>query len=295
MKPELKVGLTVTFALILLGFALWWAKDVKVGSKKIGVRFENVSGLQPGDPVTISGLRVGKVDDIALRDGYVYVQLSVAPEVVLYRNATARIAMLELMTGKKVELYAGSQEAGELAQGEMIRGIFLTDIPDLVGGAGSTIDTLKILIADVRRTLQNADAIIGDETVQENLKISIQNLRNATTDLAVLSRDLRSANIKALIANIDRTIVTVEKLINDIQPELKGALSDARGTLRNADSLVVSLKDLTQRLKTDRSTLVGKVLNDEQFVMKLDSVVSNLDSVLKLGQKAGIKVQLRIF
>ncbi len=295
MKPELKVGLTVSFALILLGFALWWAKDVKVGSKKIGVRFENVSGLQPGDPVTISGLRIGKVDDIALRDGYVYVQLSVAPEVVLYRNATARIAMLELMTGKKVELYAGSQEAGELAQGEMIRGIFLTDIPDLVGGAGSTIDTLKILIADVRRTLQNADAIIGDETVQENLKISIQNLRNATTDLAVLSRDLRSANIKALIANIDRTIVTVEKLINDIQPELKGALSDARGTLRNADSLVVSLKDLTQRLKTDRSTLVGKVLNDEQFVMKLDSVVSNLDSVLKLGQKAGIKVQLRIF
>jgi phospholipid/cholesterol/gamma-HCH transport system substrate-binding protein len=295
MKPELKVGLTVTFALILLGFALWWAKDVKVGSKKIGVRFENVSGLQPGDPVTISGLRIGKVDDIALRDGYVYVQLSVAPEVVLYRNATARIAMLELMTGKKVELYAGSQEAGELAQGEMIRGIFLTDIPDLVGGAGSTIDTLKILIADVRRTLQNADAIIGDETVQENLKVSIQNLRNATTDLAVLSRDLRSANIKALIANIDRTIVTVEKLINDIQPELKGALSDARGTLRNADSLVVSLKDLTQRLKTDRSTLVGKVLNDEQFVMKLDSVVSNLDSVLKLGQKAGIKVQLRIF
>ncbi|RFM25098.1 MAG: MCE family protein [Candidatus Thermochlorobacter aerophilum] len=295
MKPELKVGLTVSFALILLGFALWWAKDVRVGSKKIGVRFENVSGLQPGDPVMISGLRIGKVDDIALRDGYVYVQLSVSPEVVLYRNATARIAMLELMTGKKVELYPGSKEAGELAQGEVIRGTFLADIPDLVGGAGSTIDTLKILIADVRRTLQSADAIIGDETVQENLKISIQNLRSATTDLAVLSRDLRSANIKALIANIDRTIATVEKLINDIQPELKGALSDARGTLRNADSLVVSLKDLTQRLKTDRSTLVGKVLNDEQFVMKLDSVVSNLDSVLKLGQKAGIKVQLRIF
>jgi len=295
MKPELKVGLTVSFALILLGFALWWAKDVRVGSKKIGVRFENVSGLQPGDPVMISGLRIGKVDDIALQDGYVYVQLSVSPEVVLYRNATARIAMLELMTGKKVELYPGSKEAGELAQGEVIRGTFLADIPDLVGGAGSTIDTLKILIADVRRTLQSADAIIGDETVQENLKISIQNLRSATTDLAVLSRDLRSANIKALIANIDRTIATVEKLINDIQPELKGALSDARGTLRNADSLVVSLKDLTQRLKTDRSTLVGKVLNDEQFVMKLDSVVSNLDSVLKLGQKAGIKVQLRIF
>jgi phospholipid/cholesterol/gamma-HCH transport system substrate-binding protein len=295
MKPELKVGLTVSFALILLGFALWWAKDVRVGSKKIGVRFENVSGLQPGDPVMISGLRIGKVDDIALRDGYVYVQLSVSPEVVLYRNATARIAMLELMTGKKVELYPGSKEAGELAQGEVIRGTFLADIPDLVGGAGSTIDTLKILIADVRRTLQSADAIIGDETVQENLKISIQNLRSATTDLAALSRDLRSANIKALIANIDRTIATVEKLINDIQPELKGALSDARGTLRNADSLVVSLKDLTQRLKTDRSTLVGKVLNDEQFVMKLDSVVSNLDSVLKLGQKAGIKVQLRIF
>ncbi|MFN3393959.1 MAG: hypothetical protein ACK424_05330, partial [Candidatus Thermochlorobacter sp.] len=97
------------------------------------------------------------------------------------------------------------------------------------------------------------------------------------------------------LANIDRTIVTVEKLINEIQPELKGALGDARSALRDADSLVISLKDLTNRLKTDRSTLVGKVLNDEKFVMKLDSVVSNLDSILKLGQKEGIKVQLRIF
>ncbi|MFN3427322.1 MAG: MlaD family protein [Candidatus Thermochlorobacter sp.] len=295
MKPELKVGLTVSFALALLGFALWWAKDVQVGSTQFNVRFENVSGLQVGDPVMISGLRVGKVDNITLRDGHVNVLISIAPDITLYRNATAYIAMLELMTGKKIELSQGSKDAGELAKGETIRGVFLSDIPELIGGAGGTIDTLKILIADVRRVLRNADAFIGDEDVQENLKISVRNLRNATTDLAVLSRDLRSANIKALLANIDRTIVTVEKLINEIQPELKGALGDARSALRDADSLVISLKDLTNRLKTDRSTLVGKVLNDEKFVMKLDSVVSNLDSILKLGQKEGIKVQLRIF
>ncbi len=295
MKPELKVGLTVSFALALLGFVLWWAKDVQVGSKKFNVRFENVSGLQAGDPVMISGLRVGKVDNITLRDGHVNVLISIAPDITLYRNATAYIAMLELMTGKKVELSQGSKDAGELAQGETIRGFFLSDIPELIGGAGGTIDTLKILIADVRRVLRNADAFIGDEEVQENLKISVRNLRNATTDLAVLSRDLRSANIKTLLNNINRTIGTVEKLINEIQPELKGALGDARGTLRDADSLVISLKELTNRLKTDRSTLVGKVLNDEKFVMKLDSVVSNLDSILKLGQKEGIKVQLRIF
>lgn len=295
MKPELKVGLTVSFALALLGFVLWWAKDVQVGSKQFNVRFENVSGLQAGDPVMISGLRVGKVDNITLRDGHVNVLISIAPDITLYRNATAYIAMLELMTGKKVELSQGSKDAGELAQGETIRGVFLSDIPELIGGAGGTIDTLKILIADVRRVLRNADAFIGDEEVQENLKISVRNLRHATTDLAVLSRDLRSANIKTLLNNIDRTIGTVEKLINEIQPELKGALGDARGTLRDADSLVISLKELTNRLKTDRSTLVGKVLNDEKFVMKLDSVVSNLDSILKLGQKEGIKVQLRIF
>lgn len=295
MKPELKVGLTVSFALALLGFVLWWAKDVQVGSKQFNVRFENVSGLQAGDPVMISGLRVGKVDNITLRDGHVNVLISIAPDITLYRNATAYIAMLELMTGKKVELSQGSKDAGELAQGETIRGVFLSDIPELIGGVGGTIDTLKILIADVRRVLRNADAFIGDEEVQENLKISVRNLRHATTDLAVLSRDLRSANIKTLLNNIDRTIGTVEKLINEIQPELKGALGDARGTLRDADSLVISLKELTNRLKTDRSTLVGKVLNDEKFVMKLDSVVSNLNSILKLGQKEGIKVQLRIF
>lgn len=295
MKPELKVGLTVSVALALLGFALWWAKDVKVGSKPVYARFNNVSGLQPGDPVMVNGLRIGKVDDIKLTENGVEVKLLIASDVPLYRNAVAHIAMLELMTGKKIEISQGTKEAGELRDGERIRGVFLSDIPELVGSAGGTVDTLRRLIADVQRTLYNANVILGDEEVQENLKASVRNLRVATSDLAVLSRDLRTANVKQLLASIDRTVSSVESLLNELRPEVKSAITDARRTLRNADSLVTALRELTDRLKNDRSTLVGKVLNDEKFVIKLDSVVSNLDSILKLGQKAGIKVQLRLF
>ncbi|MCS7012203.1 MAG: MlaD family protein [Chloroherpetonaceae bacterium] len=295
MKAELKVGLTVSVALLLLGFSLWWAKDVKVGSKHIYARFSNVSGLQTGDPVMVNGLRIGKVDDIRLVENGIDVRLSIAPDVPLYRNAVAHIAMLELMTGKKIELTQGSKDAGELQDGERIRGVFLADIPELIGSAGGTVDTLRHLIADVQRTLYNANIILGDEEVQENLKASVRNLRIATADLAVLSRDLRSADIKQLLANIDRTVNSVETLLSDLQPEVKGAIGEARHTLRNADSLLISLRELTDRLKNDRASLAGKVLNDEKFVMKLDSVVNNLDSILKLGQKEGIKVQLRIF
>ncbi|PIO47710.1 MAG: hypothetical protein CMR00_08875 [[Chlorobium] sp. 445] len=132
MKPELKVGLTVSFALALLGFVLWWAKDVQVGSKQFNVRFENVSGLQAGDPVMISGLRVGKVDNITLRDGHVNVLISIAPDITLYRNATAYIAMLELMTGKKLNSHKAVKMQANLPKVKPFVGFFCLIFPNLL-------------------------------------------------------------------------------------------------------------------------------------------------------------------
>ncbi|KER10342.1 MAG: hypothetical protein HY22_05575 [[Candidatus Thermochlorobacteriaceae] bacterium GBChlB] len=295
MKPELKVGLTVAAALLVLGGAIWWAKDVKVGEQTATIVFPNVSGLNQGDPVMINGLKSGKVQTIALAGRAVEVTILLDPTVVLYQNAVAQLMMLELMTGKKIELDVGSPDAGRLAPDGKIRGIFTADIPQLVGFAGDAIDTLRLLVRDLQSVVGNANAIIGDASVQEDLKISVRNLRVATTDLAILARDLRGANIKQLLANIDRTINTVETLVKDLQPDVKGAVGDVRGTLKNADALIASLSELTNKLKTDKQTLVGRLLNDEKFTLKLDSIVNNLDSLLKLGQKDGMKVQLRLF
>jgi ABC-type transporter Mla subunit MlaD len=101
MKPELKVGLSVVAAALIVWLVIWWAKDVRVGQRSLNILFPNVSGLQIGDPVTVHGMRAGKVESIQILQNGVNVTASISPDIKLYRNASAKLLMLELMTGKK--------------------------------------------------------------------------------------------------------------------------------------------------------------------------------------------------
>ncbi|MDW8436435.1 MAG: MlaD family protein [Chloroherpetonaceae bacterium] len=295
MKPELKVGLAVSVAALVLWLVISWAKDVRVGQQTVNILFPNVSGLQIGDPVTVRGMKAGKVESIQILQTGVNVRVSLLPDIKLYRNATAKLTMLELMTGKKIELSTGTSDAGELQSGDIIQGAFAADVPTLVGYAGEAADTLRYLIADLQLVLRNANAVIGDPDLREDLKISVRNLRVITEDLKAISRDLRQTDIKSLVAKIDQTLTTIDALVKDLQPQLNGAVQDVRKTVKNADDLIASLKQLSDRLQQDRNSLVGKVLNDEKFVAKLDSVIAHLNNVLKLGEKEGINVKLRVF
>lgn len=295
MKSELKVGLSIALAALILWLVIWWAKDVRVGQKSVNILFSNVSGLQIGDPLTVRGTKAGKVESIQILDNGVSVLVSILPEVKLYRNATAKLTMLELMTGKKIELNVGTSEAGELHYGEFIQGSFTTDIPALVGFAGEAVDTLRYLVSDLQLTLRNANALIGDSELREDLKISVRNLRIITEDLKGVSGDLRQTDLKSLINKVDQTLTSVDALIKELQPQLIGTVKDVRSTVKNADDLVASLQKLVTRLEQDRSTLVGKVLNDEKFVARIDSVILHLNEVLKLGEKEGINVKLKVF
>jgi phospholipid/cholesterol/gamma-HCH transport system substrate-binding protein len=295
MKPELKVGLSVVAAALIVWLVIWWARDVRVGQRSINILFPNVSGLLVGDPVTVRGMRAGKVESIQILQNGVNVTASISPDIKLYRNASAKLAMLELMTGKKIELFPGTLDAGDLQPSDLIQGSFTADIPALVGFAGEAVDTLRYLVSDLQLTLRNANALIGDPELREDLKVSVRNLRLITEDIKAVSHDLRQTDLKSLIAKIDQTLTTVDNLIKELQPQLNGTIRDVRTTVKNADDLIASLKKLSDQLQNDKQSLIGKALNDEQLAAKIDSVILHLNNVLKLGEKEGINVKLRVF
>lgn len=300
MKNELKVGITIVAALLLLSAVLWWAKDVQIGNvKRIGILFPNVSGLQIGDPVTMNGVKLGSVESmqvISHSGGQgVSVGVQLPPDLPLYRDASARLMMLEVLTGKKIELSSGTAALGDLREGDLIRGRFTADIPELVGFVGEAIDTLRLIISEVQTTLQNANTLLGDAGVQSDVRETLKNLRSATGDFASVARTLRGTDLKGLLAKVDRTIESISQIADDLRPELKSTVSDIRSTLKDARELIGSINGITAKLNDDRPTLVNKLLNDTTFTARIDTVVAHLDSLLKLGAKDGMKVQLRLF
>src|SRR6266540_800936 len=109
-KQEVRVG-----ALVLFGFAtfialLFWLTDRRVGAQgvRVTVRFDNVAGLDQGDPVMVSGVKVGRVEGVRLlRGGKVDVILNVTRDQRPRIDATAAIAALDFLGSKFIKYSPG--------------------------------------------------------------------------------------------------------------------------------------------------------------------------------------------
>jgi len=88
-KTDIKVGLTVIVALMVLIWVLGWAKNFSLNADRthVNIKFQNVAGLEVGDNVTVNGVRKGFVDGIVTKNDYVIVQVSLDNDVKLKENA----------------------------------------------------------------------------------------------------------------------------------------------------------------------------------------------------------------
>lgn len=85
-RDEVVVGATIVAAMVvIIGGALWLSEsDLGRGGVRHVARFRTVGGLGVGDPVVLSGVRVGRVAGIRLGDGnWVETDLQIYRDVVL--------------------------------------------------------------------------------------------------------------------------------------------------------------------------------------------------------------------
>jgi ABC-type transporter Mla subunit MlaD len=111
---EFKVGLMVIVGLLILLFGILWGKNYRLVSQqsRVSFLFQNTGGLRVNDPVTVNGVKKGQVDAIALQNSGVRVDVMLDHDVRLFTDVRAYITTVEMMGGKKVEIFPGG--SGEL-------------------------------------------------------------------------------------------------------------------------------------------------------------------------------------
>ena len=73
-KTEIKVGITVLVALVVLILVYGWANNFSLNSNKmLYIQFPTVAGLEIGDLVSVNGVRKGLVESITSDDNYALV------------------------------------------------------------------------------------------------------------------------------------------------------------------------------------------------------------------------------
>ncbi|NWF88605.1 MAG: MCE family protein [Ignavibacteriaceae bacterium] len=280
-RTEVKVGLTVIVGLILFIWILTWAKGFSIsGNKKsILVSFKNVSGLEIGDEVSVNGVKKGEVGDFTISGENVIVELILDDNVQLQEDATFRIAMLDLMGGKKVEVYPGISNA-PINYSLTHLGTYTADIASVMAMVGSVQDDLVSSIKDMKITLNTLNNYLIDKKLNDDIKNSISNLSNASKKLNLII-DENKESLNKLIKNSSELTEEAKNLLEKNKDDLSYSFSQMKKLIDETNTLMSRVNLFTEETKNKQNN-IGKLIYDEELYKNLSKSITQLNELTQL-------------
>ena len=295
---EIKVGITVLLGLILFIWVLGWARNFSLSSSDnlVKVKFNNVSGLEIGNNVTVNGVRKGHVKDFVIQGSGVIVTLSINNDIALKKDSRFSLESTDLMGGRKIEVNPGeSDEAIDFSV--LQQGIYITDIAGMISLFSDIQDKITVIANESVKTLKGINSLLDDKKFITGLKSSVENLNQLTAKLdRVLAEN--QANIKEISENT-KTITSDTKLfLQENRANIEQSITNLNKLLIKSDSLVTSLNYLSQETAMGGNNL-GKILYNDSLYYDLTHSIKTLkelsEIILQQIQSDGIKVDASIF
>ena len=297
-KTEIKVGLTVLFGIMVFIWILGWAKNVSISSTdvELKVKFENASGLQVGNEVSVNGVKAGVVKDIYVESYYVVVEITVNSDAQLKRDAKFSLEVTDLMGGKKIDISPG-KDSVPINPDELQVGIFQADLASMMEVLSGIEIDLNTILEDVKITLSEINSFLTDEQLKEDIRTSITGLSNLTTRLNKTLTE-NQENIRAITQNTKEITEDTKELISSNKESINSSINSLNSILQSSDSLVTKLNYLAdETLSGDNN--IGKLLYDDSLFISLTKTLEQTKELTKvmLDQliNDGVKIDATIF
>jgi phospholipid/cholesterol/gamma-HCH transport system substrate-binding protein len=295
---EIKVGIFVFIAAFVVLATLFWAKGFIVNKDQIDLKayFKNVSGLNIGDPVTVNGVRKGKVQKFDLEGDSVLVEITLEKSVKIKKDYKIEIAMLELMAGKQLLINPGVSKE-EIDYTKPLIGETGSDITAIMKSMNDVTGDVKELLKKFNKTaenlditVQNVNEIVGDKTLHNNLRSTLSNLNIASKNLNSMLVENRSS-FKDITGKVGKTFDNVNGILDESGPQVKGTFKDIQTLTTKVDSLITGITLIVNDIQTQKSG-VGKFIYDDKFFDNLNNTILELEKLSKKIRKDGIKINL---
>ncbi len=280
-KTEIKVGITVIIGLIIFLWILGWAKNFSLTSNErtIKIKFNNASGLEVGDYVSVNGVREGNVEDIQIDNNSVIVTARISNNLDLRKDAVFGLAMTDLMGGKKIDIKPGTSPE-PLDYKAVQKGVFYYDIPSVMAFVGSMQDDLIQTLKGVKVTLNSLNSYLTDKKMNEDIKSSLANLNQLTEKLNAITEENKS-NINKLINNSVKLTSDAKDLISTNKNDITSTITEAKNVLQKTDSLVTKLNNFTDEIKSKNNN-IGKIVYDDKLYDDLNKSIKQVNELTKI-------------
>jgi len=269
-----KLGMFVIIGLVVFAGTVYYVgkQNNLFGSTfHLTAQFKSAGGLKEGNNIRFSGLNIGTVNTITLKDSFVIVDMVIRKKIqeFIKTDATAIIGSDGLMGDKVLTINPGSFTEPNVKDGDQILTKKAIDMDDIMASLKTNVDNAGIITAQLAAftyKINNGDGIlsrvIGDETLSNSLQSTMTNLQNTSKQFSQLAISLNSG--KGALS-----LISDETFSNEI-----------RKTVSNLESTSDQFALFSTKMNDENGTL-SRLVTDKKIGNTMDTTMYNIQQATK--------------
>jgi phospholipid/cholesterol/gamma-HCH transport system substrate-binding protein len=244
----------------------------------------------PGDPVTVNGLKEGKVVALGWHERDVKVTAELNDRVQLYEDAEFIIVSAELLAGMRVEILPGKSRQRINMSRQPFRGRYGGRIVDV----GITIDEVskKIGALTIRMdtTMGMLNSMLSTGKLQKDIGKTLSNVNNISNDFRKLL-GASSGDLQKAIKNFETGTEKFNRVLSSNEKNLSKTLRSVSTMSSRLDTISTSLKNVMVKIEHKEGTL-GKMVYDTTMYNRINNTLSTIDSLARQIKDDGLDIDL---
>jgi phospholipid/cholesterol/gamma-HCH transport system substrate-binding protein len=311
---QFRVGVMVLATLLITAILVVMFNDPRSwfrGSYTIQAKFPQAPGVTKSTPIRKSGILIGRVSHVDLKDGRAVVTAKIDGNRRLRHNEVFRIVD-NLLGDTVVEVVPSSDPAAPrtfIQAGEEVEGVVAADatqvianlqegLSEVIGSVSSTSRELGSVVHKIGEMLdQNEEQIYRVIARADETLMSVQEVANNTNEvvgdkelrdqlkqtMAELPQTIRDAHrtinrMDQAMATVDKNLQHLEGLTRPLGERGETVVAHIDRSAAKLDRLMSDLLIFSQALNDQQGSL-GRLVHDPEIYQHLNRAAKNIDEI----------------
>ncbi len=273
-------GIMLAIAIGIYGYVFLRDLPVRQQGYKINILFKNVTGLQTGDAITVSGLKVGRILEMKLDREHVNVRVWMNGQVPFPNDSRAAIRSIGMIGEKYIDLMPGAASE-TLQEDDTITGEYISDIADAGGSLSELMSQTNALLAKLNTAVDSAFSHRSQKAIAAMLINTEDITRQVNMNLEGNMRHLKNtmAYMDSLSSGLNTFWQQRQSSIDSVSQNLATTTAQLPTTLAKLDSALTETRKLLAAVEQQKGA-VGKALYDDELYTKANQTVTQLQTIL---------------
>lgn len=283
-KRAIIVGLFILIGLIFLIVSILMVGNIHETFKRkmqLVSLFDDVNGLQKGNNIWFSGVKIGTVSNVNLYDKtHVLVSLDIDRTVqdFIRKDAKVKIGTDGLIGNKVLIIYGGTTAYPVVKEGDTLAVETSVSTEVMMNTLQKNNENLLAITTDfktISKKMTNGQGTVGKLLNNDDLYNNINAATASLGDASAKAKELMNS-LNRFSANLNKKGTLANELVTDtlVFNSIKSSVVQLQQMSENANAFVSNLKEASSNPKST----IGVLLHDEEAGADLKNTIKNLEA-----------------